>query len=196
MLTLVLGCLAFVLYFLYDINSVVWHARVLHFGFAAGTALLAAATLLEGLNVFRAGAFGGAVDGVLALLGLFSLAALGYCLFFALPFEETYRRQSVLREAYTGGVYALCRHPGVLCLWGVYLFWGLAALPAAGFLRRGLLFSLLNTVYALFQDRVTFPQTFGNYASYRAQTPFLIPTARSIRRARETLRAPSDREVG
>ena len=121
------------------------------------------------------------------------LAALVYSLFFALPFQETYRQQEQGRHVYDGGVYALCRHPGILCFFGLYLCLGLAALPG-GLLAHGLAFSLLDLAYAGFQDRVTFPKTFCDYEAYRKKAPFLIPTGDSIRRARQTWGRPASEE--
>jgi protein-S-isoprenylcysteine O-methyltransferase Ste14 len=90
-------------------------------------------------------------------------------------------------------VYALCRHPGVICLFAMYLFLGLAALPTP-LLGCGMVFSLLNVLYALFQDRVTFPKTFCDYEAYRKTVPFLLPTRASIRRAVQTGRRPHRKE--
>ena len=44
-----------------------------------------------------------------------AFAALIYTLFFALPFDETYAKQNNGRYVCDRGVYALCRHPGILC---------------------------------------------------------------------------------
>lgn len=198
MLALILGLAGFGLYLLYDINSFTRRSRLLHPAFAVGTGLIAAGTVLSFLDALRHGAFSGFADALGLLLGLLAFAALLYCLFFALPFTQTYAAPApgaAARPPYTRRLYALCRHPGVLCFWAMELCWGLAALPSE-FLRCGLLFSVLNTLYAWFQDRVTFPKTFSNYEAYRALAPFLIPNARSIRRAIQTWRNPSDKEVG
>ena len=93
----------------------------------------------------------------------------------------------------SSGIYALCRHPGILCFFGLYLCLGLAALPG-GLLAHGLAFSLLDLAYAGFQDRVTFPKTFCDYEAYRKKAPFLIPTGDSIRRARQTWGRPASEE--
>lgn len=195
MTALIPGIAGFVLFFVYDINSMTRQSALLHRAFAAGLLLVAIATILGFVSAWRSGGFGHWASLPLLLLGALSFIALIYSLFFALPFDETYREAAAVREAYTGGVYALCRHPGVLCFWLMYLFWGAAALPS-GFWKLGVLLSLLNTGYAWFQDRVTFPKMFSNYASYRTQAPFLLPTAGSIRRAVKTRGAPNDKEVG
>lgn len=182
---LFLGIAGFVLYILYDINSFTRRSRVLHGAFALGTLLLAAATVLDVLETWRLGALRGPADALLLAAAAGCLGALVYSLFFALPFQETYREQETGRHVYDGGVYALCRHPGILCFFGFYLCLGLAALPGR-LLVHGMVFSLLDLAYAGFQDRVTFPRTFCDYEAYRKRVPFLIPTGNSIRLARQT----------
>ena len=132
-------------------------------------------------------------DSLLLAGALTCFAALIYSLFFALPFQQTYTEQAGGRRVYSGGVYALCRHPGILCFFGTYLLLGLAALPTRMILR-GLLFSLLNLAYAWFQDCVTFPKTFCDYTDYKKKVPFLIPTRNSVAMARKTLFSAHDEE--
>lgn len=164
-------------------------------GFLAGTLLLGAAMGLDlyhgvllqeqvGLWHLAWGAAG----------GLF-LALLLYALFFALPFGETYCAGEPAEKArpYDRDVYALCRHPGVLFLAGVYLCWGMAVLPG-DLLRNGMIFSLLNVLYVVFQDLVTFPAVFEDYTGYRRKVPFLVPTRASVRTAWATRRFWLDKE--
>ena len=175
----------FALYLLYDIDSFKALWKPLRSGFAVGTLLIAAATAMQLYAALREKAFCGWWDILLLLLGVLALAALIYCLFFALPFDATYKNPEQGRRTYTFGIYALCRHPGILCFFAMYLFWGIASLPTK-FLLFGMVISVLNLGYAYFQDRVTFPKTFCDYADYREKVPFLIPTAVSIRRAVKT----------
>ena len=159
MYSLLLGMLGFLLFFLYDVNSFTWRSRLLHKSFALGVTLLAAATVLDLAAALRMGAFSGLKDLILLVAGALCLAALVYCLFFALPFAETYQDTDGPPAACDRGVYALCRHPGVLCMLGMYTFWGLGALPAT-MLRIGLIFSGFHTVIFCFLDRMPFPRTF------------------------------------
>ena len=193
MVSLTLGIGGFLLYLLYDVNSFTYRLRLLHGAFALGTLLVGAATALDLLEAWRLGAFSGPGDAALLLAAGACLAALVYSLFFALPFQETYRQQEQGRHVYDGGVYALCRHPGILCFFGLYLCLGLAALPG-GLLAHGLAFSLLDLAYAGFQDRVTLTKTYCDYEAYRKKAPFLIPTGDSIRRARQTWGRPASEE--
>ena len=193
MYSLLLGMLGFLLFFLYDVNSFTWRSRLLHKSFALGVTLLAAATVLDLAAALRMGVFSGLKDLILLVAGALCLAALVYCLFFALPFAETYQDTDGPPAVCDRGVYALCRHPGVLCMLGMYLFWGLGALPAT-MLRNGLIFSGFNTVYVCFQDRMTFPRTFPDYPDYQKNVPFLIPTGASIRAAWRTRRRSAEEE--
>lgn len=193
MLSLILGITAFVLYFLYDINSFTRKNPFVHSFFLLGTLLLGAATAMDLVACIRLRAFSGPGDLLLLAGSGLSFLALIYCLFFALPFEKTYTTQETGSRVYDGGAYALCRHPGILCFFFLYLTLGLAALPGR-LLLHGMIFSLLNLLYAWFQDRVTFPKTFCDYADYRRRVPFLIPTIASIRMARNTLLHTTHRE--
>lgn len=173
-----LGTLGFVLYIFYDVNSVAWHYRILQKCFALGSILVAGATICF---FGRSVANGEVRFGPWLFFGagaVFFFILLIYTLFFALPFDETYVKDSQLRPAYTEGVYALCRHPGVLWFAGLYLcLWG-----ADGAAAHGIFYSVMifwNILYIIFQDFYVFPKTFSNYAEYKKSTPFLIPNKKS-----------------
>ena len=177
---LVLGTAGFVLYFIYDINSICMKHALMQKFFALGSILVVASVIAEFWSAWgqcsrNRGAMIGFGIGALFFLGL-----LIYTLFFALPFEETYCEENKLRGAYTEGVYGLCRHPGVLWFAGAYLcMWGML-----GGWKNGIYFLLMifwNCLYIVFQDLWTFPRTFFNYREYRQNTPFLIPNGKSIR---------------
>ena len=177
---IILGSVGFLLYFIYDINSIQKKNKFMQKFFAAGTILVVVSLLMElylawGQGHRSAGAMAGFGIGAVLFLVL-----LIYTLFFALPFEETYCEENKLRAAYTEGVYGLCRHPGVLWFAGAFLcMWGML-----GGLRQGIYFGLMifwNYLYIIFQDLWTFPRTFFNYNEYQKTTPFLIPNRESIR---------------
>ena len=181
-----LGSMAFLLYVLYDINSVKWNNKVLRCGFWGGTIVLAVATINVVLqNKERIDYAKGSAALLFGIATIFFVLLI-YTLFFALPFEDTYVKESSQRLAYTEGVYALCRHPGVLWFIGFYLFlgWGLGCREASTF---GIVVSFWNVLYVVFQDKYSFPLTFNNYREYQKQTPFLIPNRRSIETCCKTL---------
>lgn len=173
----VLGAAAFLLFILYDINSIKRKNKIIHSFFAIGFALLAAATAMDIYKACTASAFSGVWDTVFIILSFVCLAALVYCLFFALPFKETYTKETDGKKVCSSGVYGMSRHPGILCFFGMYLFLGLAALPEM-IIINGMIFSALNFIYAIFQDRVSFPKIFSDYEAYRKEVPFLIPVRR------------------
>ncbi|MGI5894503.1 MAG: hypothetical protein ACOX6P_07925 [Candidatus Merdivicinus sp.] len=112
------------------------------------------------------------------------LLLLIYTIFFALPangsspFPPDSSADAMIPLVQTG-VYALCRHPGVLWLSGFYLsLWGFC-----GGFRTGIAaiwFSVLDLLYVGWQDRFVFPKTIRSYASYQLSTPFLIPSRSSL----------------
>ena len=105
----ILGSTGFILYFIYDINSVRMKNAVLQKFFAAGSILVVVSLIAElyaawGSCQRKIGTMTG-----FGLGGFLFLCLLIYTLFFALPFEETYCEENKLRAAYTEGMYGLCR---------------------------------------------------------------------------------------
>jgi len=170
------GICAFFLFFLSDYNDWKGSRRGLRFCFPAGTLLLAcvtAAGCLKGTPFA-----GGPLRIGLALLAALFLALLVYTLFFALPVKASYASPGEDRPVCAAGVYALCRHPGVLWFAGLYLcLWAAFGLP----LPFALLCTGLNVALVVFEDRWVFPARLAGYDDYRRTTPFLLPTAGSIR---------------
>jgi protein-S-isoprenylcysteine O-methyltransferase Ste14 len=169
------GCLAFAFFFLSDWNDWKKGYPALRWCFPAGTVLLS-------LNILALSLQGSPLPGILR--GVFFAFAAGFLallihsLFFALPAEDAYTRPGQIRRTCASGVYALCRHPGVLWLAGLLL----CLRPAAGLpLSAAALFTVLNVLLVLFEDRTVFPSRLEGYADYRRTTPFLLPTPTSIR---------------
>lgn len=181
-----LGCLAFALFALSDLNDLHLHRRALVLCFPTGAAALSCSLVFQ-LNRARAPAASARV--FFWLLFAVFLALLLHALFFAFPVSSAYERPGENRPVCRTGQYALCRHPGVLwfscallCLW---LGAGLPLLSAA-------VFALLDILLALFEDLSVFPARLTGYADYRHETPFLIPNPHSIERALKSTRK-SDR---
>ena len=100
---IILGSAGFLLYFIYDINSVRKQNRLLQKFFAAGTILVVLSLFMElwsawGQCSHKIGRMIGFGIGAMCFLAL-----LIYTLFFALPFEQTYCEENRLRAAYTKG---------------------------------------------------------------------------------------------
>lgn len=186
MFALWLGVLGFLCYFLYDVNSVGRIAGWMNRLFMIGTILIGAATSVLFWKR-RSVLFQTPMDLLWMVGGVFFLYLLIYTLFFALPFDETYVKESRYRKAYTEGVYALCRHPGVLWFAGMYLFAALLWKSLEGLIFF-VVMVILNIFYVIFQDYYSFPKTFSNYREYQRSTPFLIPNRKSIQQCRNSKR--------
>lgn len=175
-MSFLLGSAGFALFFLSDYNDWRLGRRGLQACFPLGALALAAATVW-GTWQGRP-PVGGWLRGLLWGLAAVFLALLVYTLFFALPAKASYTRPGEKRPACVGGVYALCRHPGVLWFMGLYgCLWAAGGLPlweAAGY-------SAWNVLLVVFEDRCVFPARLEGYGAYQASTPFLLPDWRSIR---------------
>ena len=179
------GIGAFVLFIIYDVNSVCNGSGVLKSAFFAGIILLAVATgglLYTGWEC-RHGVWTVFFMGLAAVF----LLLLIYTLFFALPFDDTYVKNNENPEVCSDGVYALCRHPGILWFAGMYACFA-AALPQASMILGCVIFIICNVLYAVMQDIWTFPKCFSEYDSYKKNTPFILPTGSSIIRCIRTIR--------
>lgn len=181
----VCGFAAFVLYILYDINSVLWKKRILHSFFGIGTGIIAVSTAFCLIDAAVNGSVrwmrsGGYV--IFLIFALLFLCVMIYTLFFALPFDDTYVKIDGKKTVCDRGVYALCRHPGVIWFILLYLNLGIAwGCRTVWFI--GAWYSILNILYVIFQDLWTFPKTFFDYSGYKDKTPFLIPTPKSVKAA-------------
>lgn len=116
------GVIAFGMFLLYDLNSFTWKNRILHTFFLIGNVILLASTAACFVTLIRA--YGAPVWRIVIFgaLAVSQAALLIYTLFFALPFEKTYTRLEENPPVYTEGVYSLCRHPGVVWFFFLYLF--------------------------------------------------------------------------
>ena len=174
-----LGISGFALFFLSDYNDWKWARRELKFCFPLGAVLLVAGTVLD--LRFGNAVVGGGLRWMVFVLAALLLALEVYTLFFALPVDASYTRPGEKRPACTTGVYALCRHPGVLWFAGIYVcLWMAAGLP----LWEAVLYSGLNVLLVAFEDRCVFPALLDGYDTYQTATPFLIPNSKSIRDCR------------
>lgn len=176
-----LGVFAFILFAIYDWNSIGIRNRFLHKMFLFGCLFLLGTTgvqIWQGFHTVAIGVYQGAwLVGAVLFLGL-----LCYTLFFALPFEKTYGSLGGKPMIYDGGMYALCRHPGVIWFFCFYFCLGVAFLPTT-LLVNGMVYSFCNLIYVVGQDRWTFPMLFDGYEKYQETTPFIIPNRGSMKRA-------------
>lgn len=186
-----LGALAFGLMVLSDYGQVLRGRRGAGMLFPLGGALLIAATAALLVRRWRTAPPGPGSLFWFAGSALMLLLLI-YTLFFALPAggsSAATAQKDELRPLVDTGVFALCRHPGVLFLGGFYAcLWGALGGGALGL--AFVLFTLLDAAYAAWQGETVFPRSIRGYAAYRAATPRFIPTPGSLRRCLHTLRTP------
>lgn len=174
-----LAILGFVFYYLYDINSITYQYKIVQSFFMFGTLCVFVSTV-HLFFLFSIQSWLGLIIIMIFLLLLI------YTLFFALPFDETYQQANHQRYAYTQGVYALCRHPGVL--WFIFMYLSLPWVLGQEVWVYSLLIIVYNIIYIVLQDFIIFPKTFLNYGEYKHTTPFLIPRIKDIRKCVNTMR--------
>lgn len=166
-----LGIGAFVLFFIGDINDAFLRKKALKPCFLVGLAALIAATALR-------------IEPEVGARLLFCLPALIFAwllykaLFGAFPVKPAYTEASAEKKTVSSGVYALCRHPGVLFFAGLYI----CLVPALGLpLLDFVIYTVLDILLAWAEDMLIFPRTLEGYAEYKDRVPFMIPNAQSIR---------------
>ncbi len=164
------------LFFLNDLNDWRWKRSWLRLSFPLGAMILTAVVLIECLQnpapvdlIWRI---------VFGIVGLMSFWLLLRALIFDLPTGQAYITQEDARPVCRSGVYALCRHPGVLFS-GLLLF--CLSLAAGLPIASALMYFLLNILLGFFEDRVVFPAVLSGWPEYRQTTPFLLPSPKSIR---------------
>lgn len=119
----------------------------------------------------------------LSIVGWIMLPVFAFLLFYSLvvelPSGRTYSRAGVSGQLVKTGTYALTRHPAVL--------WYILALTSLVLVTRSMallvaasVWSILNVIYAVVQDKVFFVKMFAGYRQYQKETPMLIPTCKSM----------------
>jgi protein-S-isoprenylcysteine O-methyltransferase Ste14 len=174
-----LGCFAFVFFTAFDFNQKFsWFPKGGLLFFLGFTVLLAATAgiCLTGETRFSLPLGIRIMLFVFACLFFYLLLS---ALFFSLPFHDTYL-ESKENRVVDRGLYALCRHPGVLfffmmyvCIWlfsgSLLTFWAM------------IVWTAMDVLHVWVQDRWFFPHTISGYTQYQKTTPFLIPTPDSFK---------------
>ena len=121
---------------------------------------------------------------ILLLLAAAEGLVMLWALFFALP-KGTYGGNS--SATVDRGLYALCRHPGVLCFVEMHIYlWLLSGRDMM--LAAAILFTACDVLHVYVQDKIYFPKTLHGYEDYKKTTPFLIPNRASIDRCIKTFK--------
>ena len=171
---LLVGSVGFILCFLYDWNRVFWKTRWISGFFWIGCLCQVYAGVSFIIEAWHA-----QHSGWLIWLGMacFFLIGLIYTLFFALPFDSTYCQEADQHKVCRTGIYGVCRHPGIWWFFGCFLCLG-GACGSKTSIAYGCILSLINLLYAWYQDKWIFPEEFSDYRDYQKEVPFLIPVRR------------------
>lgn len=171
-----IGCLGFSLYLVYDLNQSYLHQKWLQPSFMLGSCLVC----ISWIGMMIVGdkqIYNFFLQSISLLLSIVSAILLVYTLFFAIPFKDTYVDENFKCVCRTG-VYALCRHPGVLFLFG-FTFFMTIAFGSSLLLMGTIIFNICNLIYVVLQDTFFFPLCFDDYQDYKTKIPFLIPSKES-----------------
>ncbi len=173
------GCLAFICFGIFDVNKIKFMSKNTNILVVFGSLSLALSTVAiiaspQSSRISTPWQWLGLGFAILALLVLI------YTIFGAVPFKKTYIETNKRNTVVNTGMYALCRHPGVLWFFLFYFLMGLS-LKNGVLLTAAFIWTFLDIVYVYIQDRWIFPIILNNYYIYQKQVPFLIPTMASIR---------------
>lgn len=175
------GILSFLMFFLYDYNSVQWKNPVIQRFFLLGTVVLSGTTATILWNYRIHISWDTPFTYFWIVMSVLFLGLLIYTLFFAIPFKETYLQESKERITFRGNFYGWCRHPGVLWFGGFYF-------SLYGFINHSIvlsvavLYTAMNLLYIIYQDQWIFPKIFRDYKEYRRSVPFLLPKPKNSMR--------------
>ncbi len=180
MFYLFLGCFAFLFLYIFDFLKLKNSPRLSGVFFFLGFCLLL-------FSSFRIAVLGNiafllpmGIRVFLIILAFISFIGLLCALFFVLPFQKTYIKPEENNVVDTG-LYALCRHPGVLFFAAMYLFWFLATGRTDMFFAM-ILWTAMDILHVYIQDKFFFSKTIKGYDRYRLTVPFLIPTRVSFKK--------------
>ena len=140
-MAIIVGIIGFILYFIYDINQVRFHHKLLNYCFFIGCIMMVISTL--SLLKYDIKCYWGVV---VVIIGVILEI---YVLFFALDYKDTYINNSF--KVCDKKAYALCRHPGFYSFLMIYLGLWLTYQNALAF-GMFIVYDLLNFIYICFQD--------------------------------------------
>lgn len=173
------GCLAFICFGIFDLNKIKFMDKNINFLVILGSLILVLSTIAIIVSDFSA-KISTTLERAGFLLAILALLLLIYTIFGAIPFKKTYLNTQKGNTVVNTGMYALCRHPGVIWFFLFYLLLGLAFSNKV-MLTATLVWTSLDIVYVYIQDRWIFPIMLEGYYAYKKQVPFLIPDITSLR---------------
>ncbi len=93
---------------------------------------------------------------------------------------KTYR-QIAEHSLVTNGTYSLVRHPGVVWLFLTYFF-GSVFFENSFLLITAIVWTIINTIYIVLQEKLVLKKLFNNYGEYIKATPMILPNITSLRK--------------
>lgn len=177
MILLILGIFGFVLLLLFDICSLA-KKRYLKYFFAFSGFILIFGSSIAIITTFS-NFFEIALSFriISLILSLFFLSLLIYSVVIEVG-TKTYAFDNQ-HSLITNGTYALSRHPGVLWMLLFYIF-GAMFFQNLLALYAGLIWTSVNIVYVMIQERFIFHKIFKDYDQYRKSTPMIVPNLQSF----------------
>lgn len=178
MIYIVIGCLGFLVIYLFDVVSLKKLPGTKPFVWVLGSGLTVYALAMVCLRSDKLPLPLWLTWLGWALLAI-SILLLIYSLFITLPFRKTYVTNGVGDKLVTTGMYALVRHPGVH--WFILFMLSLILVSRSSLLLVAApIFILLDIALVIVQDKFFFGRMFDGYGNYRRETPMLVPNRRSI----------------
>ncbi len=178
MLYIVIGVFGFISLLIFDFLSMRDHIFLKYFFGFLGLGLIAYSTVsLVGLNGNLL--INEIVRGLSLLFAVVFMALLIYSVFIEVG-GNTYQKiaEPVL---VTNGTYSLVRHPGVIWLFLAYLFLALFN-QNSYILISAFIWTVVNTVYVVAQEKFILRNIFPNYEEYVKTTPMVIPNIYSLKK--------------
>ncbi len=175
---IILGIFGFVFLLIFDILSMKEHVVGKYFFGLMGVSLIVASTIkICGLG--NTPQITEAYKFISLVLAIVFLALLVYSVFIEVG-GNTYQKAAA-PELVTNGTYSLVRHPGVIWLFLTYFF---AAIFFGNsyLLHTAFIWTLVNTIYIVLQEKYVLTRLFKNYGEYIKATPMVIPNFTSIKK--------------
>ncbi len=180
-----MGCLSFIFFYLFDLNKIFLIHKWISIFFAIGVVLLTVSTMALWFGNFMIPEIFYPMQWLWGALSFISLSLMIYTLFLGIPFTKTYIEFNKENFVVDTGVYALCRHPGVIWFFFFYLFLWLASGKII-LMWAAIVWTFMDIIYVYVQDRWLFPKTLIGYDAYKSSVPFLIPDLVSIRKCMQS----------
>ncbi|HPF20354.1 MAG TPA: hypothetical protein PLC88_03360 [Syntrophomonas sp.] len=184
------GSLAFICFAIFDLNKIRFISKNMNILVVLGSFILAFSTMaiIISPHSIRISTLWQWLALILAILVLLLMI---YTIFGAVSFKKTYLETQKGNTVVTTGMYALCRHPGVLWFFLFYCLSGLAFNNQL-LLIAAIIWTLLDIVYVYIQDRWIFPIILEDYHIYQQQVPFIIPNLTSLQHSLASLLGKGD----